>query len=149
MTPEEAEKEIKRLIGDDFPYPAQWTGWPQDSIPPARAILSAHNLHDTTPEEIRESAEFCDGKQWDDRHIQERIKHGRPTLTVNVISGILASAIAQESNPLSAGDIDALKFVLYRELGDAQRLYNYTNSALAELVGVKLRDALSITGPVK
>lgn len=113
----------------------KWYGTPLDEVPPAEAWLASAGRYSFADECW--ALPFFSGEQWERHTLKEREDAGRPTLVLNRLPGIVAIAVAKSRlsgwNDLHrAGELQDLYVAVTVPNADAQRLYNYTGSALAE-----------------
>lgn len=90
---------------------------------------------DSRPHDAQEAADagrFLIGEQWDSVIVEQRLKQGRPTLTVNRMDGIKSRIIAHTYPYPSVVDLERLNVILYRRGREPQRMFNYAYTCYAE-----------------
>ena len=108
-----------------------WIGDTIESIESADEVI--RNTPHTGPTEV-ECLRFCRGDQWV-RAIQlKRWEDGRPCLTINRLPALISAATRKGGRELSSEEYIQLCCAIARRNMDAQRLYNFTYSALVEQV---------------
>jgi hypothetical protein len=119
----------------------QWTGDDPATIGPAEAVLAAEPDALLTRQYVIESMKFYNGDQWPHDIVTARENANRPTLVVNKLPGLFASALAARppmALQLSHRQMSALILAIVRRNRDAQCAYNYMCSAQVEMAQSKL-----------
>ena len=116
--------------------------------PSIRAFVTANvDLYRSLSDAERAShREFFNGRQWDRITQSLRDSNHRPTLTINLLPGLLDRMIAEQHKidpgyHVSGLDVEVCRVILARQLRDPQRLYNYFASAEAEALILRLQHA--------
>lgn len=113
----------------------RWFGAALETLPAASDLLDATSMA-LTGEEMDAALAFYRGKQWPDAIAALRQRDARPMLVVNRLPELVATALRRErevgTRVLSPVEERRLIILLTRQNMDAQMLYNYALSALAE-----------------
>jgi hypothetical protein len=121
-----------------------WQGTSLTDPPPARQLLveTRASRERLTPEQIARYGRFYNGQEQWDQAVEARRKSAvRPTLTVNLLPGLVARMAhdsAAKGQPLSEQERADLVIAVTMLNMDAQKLYNYLASAAAECCSVCL-----------
>lgn len=124
-------------VGEKIAEHAKWFGNAIATMPTARAVLDA--AESIQASEADDLERFYRGDQWPrDITAQRAESPARPTLTVNRLPELVAAATdrqrAEGLPPLDDRELRMLQIVVTLHNRDAQVLYNYMLSRLAELV---------------
>lgn len=132
----EQEQALRATLTTDIPL-VQWMGDPLESMPTARALLTADQQVFTNEQEQEALAFFDGGNQWPEDIAAARMELGRPCLTVNRLPLILAAMINAsedaDEEPLEPDELARLKIILARRNMDAQKAFNWMWSNVAEM----------------
>lgn len=113
----------------------RWFGTSIEGIQPAYAVL-IENQETFTQEEVRTALAFYGGDQWPAAVAAARAD--RPMLVINVLPDIVRASLVKHlvsgASPLTPSETRRLQVIVSRQNQNAQRLYNYLVSALAERV---------------
>ncbi len=119
----------------DAPGQVRWLGDSLESMPTARSIIDAGPIPQLSTEQLQKLIAFYKGEQWDPEVLG--IRRGRPSLVVNVLPRLVSLALdantAAGLSPMSDAELDRLWVILTIRNMDAQRMYNYMVSAVAEI----------------
>lgn len=115
----------------------RWFGAAIESIPPAYAVLQS--APPMTDAQSAEALEFYAGnEQWPADVKESRQRANRPILVINRLPELFAASVAaherDDKEPLTNADLSRLAAVIASQNRDAQMLYNYLLSQLAEML---------------
>lgn len=117
-----------------------WWGSSVAGMAPAGAVLEAARDEVFSDEDDRELHAFARGEQWPGEVKSYREEQERPCLVLNRIRELIAASLAAHRRAglveLDEGQRRRLTLVITRENRDAQLLYNYLVSAVAEWTGL-------------
>lgn len=113
----------------------RWFGTALETMPAASDLLDATSVA-LTGEEMEAALTFYRGKQWPDAIAALRQRDARPMLVVNRLPELVATALQRDrevgTRVLSLVEERRLIILVTRHNQDAQMLYNFALSALAE-----------------
>jgi len=126
--------------------PPVWQGDTADSIPPPRELIAqvfghfpgddfdwAEWQHSNRERAGRIMRFYSGDEQWTAPEVHERSKRGRPLLTINRLPALVHASKEKGKEHLTPDQLYALAYAVTLQNMDAQRLYNYEFSMLAEL----------------
>ncbi len=126
-----------RLLPEIDAGVASWHGDTTEFMQPAEVVIASDPGHSVDHAYLTD--EYCDlfyaGQQWDEFILRDRRKSGRPTLVLNRLPMLADVAIARRdpNRPsLTPKQLRALCRAITRRNRDAQMLYNYEFSFMAE-----------------
>ena len=121
----------------------RWAGDSIETMAPARHVLSANRylLDSCTAEFTGRMLRFYSGEEQWERAVEDaRYEKQRPSLVINQIPALVAAAVAAQRTAglpdLTDQEMEQLIVVLTARNSDAQRLYNYLWSSVAEITAV-------------
>lgn len=113
----------------------KWYGDTNETILPALQMIAGLSF---TDQELDDADDFARGNQWDEKIKAERIAAERPCLVANRIVMMVSKSLAMESiGHLEYWQFRYLRAAIVSRNRDAQKLYNYQISALAEIAAQK------------
>jgi hypothetical protein len=141
--PEDSASQLSLKVAErlgqvlDGPGKVKWYGDPMDNMPTAASILAS--LPILPPRhKIDEILDFYHGQQWNTE--LRRHRGDRPTLTMNMLPLLVAGALDSQRKAglpeLCDEDLEKLIVILASRNVDAQKMYNYMVSQVAEIMSM-------------
>lgn len=116
---------------------AEWSGDRFEDAVPVSVVLRCAK-YNPTEAEIAEAENFCNGfHQWPEDVVERRNTDGRPTLVINRLPSLVHAAVTASlkiGELVSDDDERLVTFHIVQRNRDAQKIYNYMRSQMAEEV---------------